>query len=47
MFTGSMFDLRDNDIEARRMSPLAAMLMISGACVALWSAIVSAAFHVL
>jgi hypothetical protein len=47
MFTGSMFDLSDDQTEGRRMSPLAAMLMIGGTCIALWSVIVSAAVHIL
>jgi hypothetical protein len=47
MFTGSMFDLSDDEPEGRRMSPLAAMMMIGGTCVALWLVIFSTAIHML
>jgi hypothetical protein len=45
MFTESTFDLSNDEPEGRRMSPLAAMLLIGGSCIALWSAIVSTAIH--
>jgi hypothetical protein len=47
MFTEATLNLSNDEPEGRRLSPLAAMLMIGGTCIALWFAIVSAAVHVL
>jgi hypothetical protein len=47
MVTGSMFQMTEYDLDGRRMSPLAAIVMIGGTCLALWSVIVSAALHAL
>jgi hypothetical protein len=40
-----MYDITGYEPEGRRLSPFAAIVMIGGTCLAMWSAIVSAAFH--
>ena len=47
MYTETMYEMTECEPEGRRMSPLAAFLMIAGTCLALWSVIVTAAVHVL
>jgi hypothetical protein len=47
MVTESPYGLTEDKPEGRRLSPFAALLTIGLTCLALWSAIVWAAVHVL